>query len=101
MSFHPHQKTLMERVAEMGGIKRGEVQIFYGYFWPCPIMSAHMADKGRENGSCNREACQAPGATWLNRVNHAYYCPACAKLINSVDTDDGQPPLCSPPKAQP
>jgi hypothetical protein len=40
------------------------------------------ADKGLYNGSCNRQACQKPGAVWINRVNRAYYCPKCANEIN-------------------
>lgn len=39
-------------------------------------------DKGAFNGSCNRTACQAPGATWYNHSTRLYYCPACAGLIN-------------------
>lgn len=41
------------------------------------------ADKGLKNGSCNREACQAPGANHFNRSTRLYYCAACAEKINS------------------
>ena len=40
------------------------------------------ADKGLLNGSCNREACQKPGATYYNIWTHAHYCKACASKIN-------------------
>jgi hypothetical protein len=46
------------------------------------------SDKGFFKGSCNRTACQAPGATWYNHSTRVYYCPACARLINSVNVSD-------------
>jgi len=45
-------------------------------------MSALKSDKGVEGGSCNRTACQAPGATWWNPHTYAYYCGTCAALLN-------------------
>jgi len=39
-------------------------------------------DKGLLNGSCNRRACQKPGATWYNKWTYAHYCKDCARLIN-------------------
>ena len=53
------------------------------------------ADKGILNGSCNRQNCQKPGASWYNQNNHAYYCRACAIEINkwSSESVDG-PPVC-------
>lgn len=39
-------------------------------------------DKGLRNGSCNRTACQAPGATWYNLSTRAWYCGECAGMIN-------------------
>lgn len=50
------------------------------------------ADKGLRNGSCNRTACQVSGATYLNSGTHAYYCRACARLINRNCPADQ--PLC-------
>lgn len=47
----------------------------------------NKADKGHYRGSCNRTACQAPGATWYNFMTQRYYCPACGMLIN----DDNHP----------
>lgn len=51
--------------------------------------------KGFHGGPCNRTACQAPDARWFNpamvltyhesahmHLDNAYYCEACAKLIN-------------------
>jgi len=60
-------------------------------------------DKGKMNGSCNRFACQAPGATWYNHSTERYYCERCALDINNF-----KPPgdtflaalghdLCTPP----
>jgi hypothetical protein len=54
------------------------------------------ADKGKKAGSCNRRACQAPGAVYWNRGSYAYYCGACARLINGDYRGDlGPEPLCS------
>ena len=39
-------------------------------------------DKGLKGGSCNRRACQAPGAMWFNHYTDKYYCRSCAHLIN-------------------
>ena len=38
-------------------------------------------DKGQEGGSCNRRACQAPGAIWYNHGSYAWYCPGCRRDI--------------------
>lgn len=38
--------------------------------------------KGKKGGNCNRTACQAPGAFAWSLNNHAYYCDACAKMLN-------------------
>lgn len=38
-------------------------------------------DKGQENGSCNRSACQKPGAIWYNHGSHAWYCEGCRRDI--------------------
>jgi hypothetical protein len=40
--------------------------------------------KGKQGGNCNRTACQAPGATYYNPYTYAYYCPACARMLNDV-----------------
>lgn len=45
------------------------------------------ADKGQFNGSCNRKACQAPGATWFNDSTYRYYCASCAHSINEANRD--------------
>ncbi len=50
----------------------------------------HKADKGEKGGSCNREACQAPGANCYNRGTNKYYCKGCAIRINGFDPN----PLC-------
>lgn len=40
-------------------------------------------DKGKEGGSCNRRACQAPHSAFCyNRVMDAWYCRECANAIN-------------------
>lgn len=38
-------------------------------------------DKGQEGGSCNRRACQDPGAIWFNHGSHAWYCDRCRRDI--------------------
>lgn len=40
-------------------------------------------DKGLRGGSCNRRACQQPGANWFNRSTERYYCKPCALDINN------------------
>jgi hypothetical protein len=61
---------------------------------------AHKPDKGQFNGSCNREACQEPGATWFNDGTRKYYCRSCANGINRVNPDwqacGFKRPLCNP-----
>lgn len=46
-------------------------------------MSELKPDKGKMNGSCNRTACQRPGATWFNTSTRAYYCEPCARDITT------------------
>ena len=64
------------------------------------ICETSKSDKGKKNGSCNREACQAPGATWFNKIMDAYYCPSCGKDLNEnnpVGKYGVTEPLCVPP----
>ena len=49
-------------------------------------------DKGKENGSCNRKACQRPGAVFFNTSTRAWYCAPCAHKINNAS-----PGLCYVP----
>jgi hypothetical protein len=57
--------------------------------------SAFQSDKGKKAGSCNRRACQKPGAVFYNRGSYAYYCRSCADLINGEYRGDlGDEPLC-------
>jgi len=44
-------------------------------------------DKGHFNGSCNRRACQAPGATFWNPSTRAHYCRSCAGKINHANPE--------------
>lgn len=46
------------------------------------------ADKGLLNGSCNRSACLAPGATWFNHSTRRYYCRNCAMMLNRANRTD-------------
>jgi hypothetical protein len=55
----------------------------------------HKPDKGFFGGSCNREACQAPGADYYNRSTRRYYCRACAHSINRANADM-TPEVCVP-----
>lgn len=45
-------------------------------------------DKGELDGSCNRTACQKPGAKWFNHSTRKYYCGDCADLINKANFSD-------------
>ena len=40
------------------------------------------ANKGLLHGSCNRTACQRPGAIYFNHGTRAYYCEMCAAELN-------------------
>lgn len=40
-------------------------------------------DKGERGGSCNRSACQQPGAIWFNHSTRKYYCEPCAHWLNT------------------
>lgn len=40
-------------------------------------------DKGLFGGSCNRRACQRPGADWFNHSTRRYYCRSCAHTLNT------------------
>lgn len=48
---------------------------------------AIKSDKGLLGGSCNRVACQKPGAIYFNRSTRAHYCRSCATLINRANPD--------------
>lgn len=48
------------------------------------------ADKGKEDGSCNRGRCQCAPARWYNHGSYAWYCDDCRRQIeldpiNSAD----------------
>lgn len=63
----------------------------YGYEGP------QKPDKGRKGGSCNRTACQRPGAYWYNRGSMSWYCTNCAHMLNHANRHDefcAQEPLC-------
>jgi hypothetical protein len=47
-------------------------------------------DKGLLNGSCNRSACQKPGAVYYNHSTRAYYCADCADMINKMNPESHQ-----------
>jgi len=51
-------------------------------------------DKGQYQGSCNREACQAPGANYFNLSTRRYYCGRCARDINSFSVRADKMILC-------
>lgn len=57
-------------------------------------------DKGLRGGSCNRQACQDPGANHFNRSTKAWYCGLCAAEINCHNRDytrNGRPALLCVP----
>ena len=45
-------------------------------------------DKGEFQGSCNRRACQKPGADYYNKYTYKYYCKPCAFRINSCNREE-------------
>lgn len=49
-----------------------------------------MPDKGKRLGSCNRTACQGPGAFWYNRNMRSWYCTDCAHALNQVPLESGE-----------
>lgn len=75
----------------------GEPSMDCGMISPPIIVPPDMSSKGKYLGLCNRSACLKPGADWYNRGSLAYYCKACATLIN-VDgcRQYGEPDLCYP-----
>lgn len=78
-----------DRKARSG--KAAPQAIVIGEPYEAPVIKA---DKGLLGGSCNRTACQAPRATWVNASNHAHYCRACAMEINRWSRLRDSP-LCS------
>ena len=53
----------------------------------CTVVSANKPDKGLRGGSCNRTACQEPGATFFNHYTEFWYCRHCAQLINKANPE--------------
>lgn len=45
-------------------------------------------NKGLKGGSCNRTACQAPGAVYFNFSTEKYYCRRCAEDLNRANRFD-------------
>lgn len=45
-------------------------------------------DKGLKGGSCNRTACQRPGANYYNYSTQKYYCRDCAEDLNRANRLD-------------
>lgn len=41
----------------------------------------NKADKGIENGSCNRTRCQCSPARWYNHGSYSWYCDDCRHAI--------------------
>ena len=44
--------------------------------------------KGEFLGQCNRTVCSTQNAQFYNHSTRAYYCGACAKLINQANYND-------------
>ena len=44
-------------------------------------------DKGKLKGACNRSACLARPAVYLNRGNDEYYCKSCMRLLRDANPD--------------
>jgi len=66
-------------------LKKCKEGIEYGYDKFHPL-------KGKENGRCNRRACQSDiNVIYKNSGNGAWYCQKCAFLLN---TQNDMPNLC-------
>jgi hypothetical protein len=63
--------------------RRGTTMVFRGKA-AAAVMAALTApeDKGQFNGTCNRSACDEKPADYYNLHTRAFYCRACAHLIN-------------------
>lgn len=48
--------------------------------WP-EYNGPDKANKGQENGACNRFQCQDEPALWYNHGSHAWYCEGCKDAI--------------------
>jgi len=47
--------------------------------------TCNKPDKGEKGGSCNRVACQQPGANHFNYSTQKYYCETCAEMLNDYN----------------
>lgn len=60
----------------------------------------NMLDKGQQDGSCNRTACQLPlrGMAQYRMTDHKggwlHYCTRCADMFLVVDMQNVRPPRC-------
>lgn len=41
----------------------------------------YPANKGKENGCCNRSSCLGEGAIWYNHGSYSWYCTGCMTWI--------------------
>jgi hypothetical protein len=58
-------------------------------FYPPIEQTNEPKSKGEYRGFCNRTACQSPNnVIYFNHSTRAYYCPACAALINEANYAD-------------
>jgi hypothetical protein len=57
-------------------------------------VQADKPDKGKKDGSCNRGACQRPGAVFFNLSTRAYYCPKCAHDIDQFAVSERAGRIC-------
>lgn len=67
---------------------------------PSKLDQPLKADKGQRGGSCNRQACQDPGANFFNRGSGYWYCESCAVELNHHNRDfrhyGKDEPMCVP-----
>lgn len=70
-------RSMARRRARTSSVAHPSVVI--GKPYEAPVIKP---DKGLLGGSCNRTACQAPGATWVHADSGAHYCRSCALEIN-------------------
>jgi hypothetical protein len=48
-----------------------------------------LPGKGLQGENCNRRACQRSGAYYFNKSTRAYYCQACAEMIEASSLSYG------------
>jgi hypothetical protein len=94
-----HGAVVVSIVGKSGGVALSHIEVLPGKA-PLSEMEMLVKPKGSFNGTCNRTACQALGATWFNQAmasslhasahkeaSNCYYCEQCAVKINGFNSE--------------